>query len=88
MGITVADIENWLSQTILIDIVEILADYEETIKLKIRNSAFKKLTTIPLPHFVDVKVRLPSRILSLMHDSDEDKIFTEHVCNFHYSNWL
>jgi hypothetical protein len=82
MGFGIADVERWLSHNTSdsIDVAEVLADQEEKIRKSLHGkSEFKKLTTIPLPHLVDVKVRLSSRVLHLMSNSVEDKSYTEHV---------
>jgi hypothetical protein len=86
MGISVTDVEQWLnlgSEAGPIEVAEVLSDYEDKIRESMQGqSEFKKITTIPLPHLVDVKVRLSSRALHLMRNSDEDKSFTQHVCPF------
>jgi len=82
MGYSTTDVDRWLNRNNTgdpIDIAEVLGDHEEKIRKSLGGkSEFKKLTTIPLPHLVDVKVRLSSRVLHLMGSSMEDKSYTEH----------
>jgi hypothetical protein len=82
MGVTVNEIENWINnpRTHPIDIMDVLSEYEEELKKKLQKKIWTKQITLPLPHLSNVKVRLPSVILQLMNDSQEDKLFTEHVC--------
>jgi len=77
MGVSISELGLWLnrlSPSEPIDIREVLSDYEETMQEKL-----SKITLLPFPPLVDVKVRLSSRVLHLMSNSEEDKSFTEHV---------
>eukprot|EP00026_Physarum_polycephalum_P000107 Phypoly_transcript_00107.p1 GENE.Phypoly_transcript_00107~~Phypoly_transcript_00107.p1 ORF type:complete len:2193 (+),score=228.94 Phypoly_transcript_00107:718-6579(+) len=82
MGFSAADVEWWLNNNNTgdpIDVLEVLGDHEDKIRKSLQGkSEFTKLTTIPLPHLIDVKVRLSSRVLHLMSSSVEDKSYTEH----------
>jgi hypothetical protein len=71
MGIQTSSIEKWL-QLPGHSVEEILNTYAEDKQI------FHKITTVPLPHSIDTRVRLP-QVHYMQSNSEEDSILTYQV---------
>jgi len=72
MGIEINTLETWLK---IPNIEEILSSYAERAP-----NIFGAVTTIPLPHTINTRVRLP-QVHYLQSNSEEDAILTCQVCH-------
>lgn len=72
MGITPALLEKWLN---ISGIADILSEFSE----KPGPPPITRITCLPLPHVVDVHVKLPSMPRYLVSNSQEDRLLTLQV---------
>ncbi len=82
MGITVSALNRMLNRAHG-DIEEKLQEFAVQCEHDHKHTIFQLFYTIPMPHLVDVRVRLPNRTRFLMSKSDDDKAIAIQVIYSH-----